>query len=214
MQMISTVFARKVVKVANDKLDKHALLRSFGIDPGVAPDLSEMMPDHSYYDLLELITEAGTNTDPFQLSAEASMRCDDYGALGLAWKSAPDLRSTYDRAARYARLMTSVSTYEIRDDGKHGDDALFILHRVGKPRPGLFISNEANIASIASYSRELTEEKFNPKLMYFQHKVPDDISAYERYFSCLYFEFRRIFLHIIRSFYYVDFNTYHLVRIY
>lgn len=194
MQMISTIFARKVVKAANDKLDKPALLSSFGIDPGAAPDLSEMMPDHSYYDLLEIIAESGSRTNPFQLRVGASMRCDDYGALGLAWKSASDLRSTYKRAVRYARLMTSVSTYEIRDDGV---DAFFILHRVGTPRPGLFISNEATIASIASFSRELTEGKFNPKSVYFQHKAPNDISAYERYFSCpVYFESELNALHI------------------
>ena len=197
MQMISTVFARKVLKVANDKLDKPALMKSFGIDAGVAPDLSEMMPYHSYYDLLEFIAEAGTNTDPFQLHAGASMRCDDYGALGLAWKSALDLRSTFERAVRYARLMTSVSTYEIRDDGV---DAFFILNRVGTPRPSLFISNEATMASITSFSRELTQGKFNPKSVYFQHKAPNDISAYERYFSCpVYFESELNALHISGS---------------
>ena len=44
------------------------------------------------------------------LRAGAAMRCDDYGAFGLAWKSATNLRGSYERAERHARVLTSVST--------------------------------------------------------------------------------------------------------
>ena len=43
------------------------------------------------------------------------MDADDYGAFGLAWKTAPTLRGSLQRAERYAQLLTSVAAYEVCD---------------------------------------------------------------------------------------------------
>ena len=39
----------------------------------------------------------------------ASMRCDDYGAFGLAFKSAVDLWGSFQRVERYGKVVTSIA---------------------------------------------------------------------------------------------------------
>jgi AraC-like DNA-binding protein len=109
------------------------------------------------------------------------MRTDDYGAFGLAWKTASTLRGSYQRAERYARVLTSVSTYEVEEtDG----GAYMHLHRQGDRRLGMRLSNEATIASIVSISREVYSGDFTPLEVHFKHTAPASIIAHEEYFGC------------------------------
>ncbi|MDJ0931610.1 AraC family transcriptional regulator ligand-binding domain-containing protein [Breoghania sp.] len=140
MAYVTSLFARKMIAASGDAVDGAALLRAAGLDPEGDPKV--MIPETSYYDLLESIAERIDVTD-LPVRGGASMRCDDYGALGLAWKAAPNLRGSFSRVERYARLWTSVVSYELRPD-PHG--ALFILHRSGPRRFGLRLSNETTLA--------------------------------------------------------------------
>ena len=145
-----------------------------------------MLPDIVYYAFLEKLSTVDKNPITLPLRAGAAMRCDDYGAFGLAWKSATDLRGSYKRAERYARVLTSVSTYEVE---RINEGAFMHLHRDGERRLGLRISNEATIASIASISREVSTKAFIPIAVYFKHSAPESIEEHEKYFGCpVYFE--------------------------
>jgi AraC-like DNA-binding protein len=109
------------------------------------------------------------------------MRPDDYGALGLAWKSAPTVRHSLERVERYCRLWTDNMAYEVRDD-EGGVD--FVLHRFGDRRLGLRLSNEATIASATSLIRQTSSTAFRPRAVYLRHEAPSVTSAHERYFGC------------------------------
>jgi hypothetical protein len=54
------------------------------------------------------------------------MRLDEYGGMGFAWKSAPNLRASWDRAERFAKVLTTTTTYEVREVEL---GAWLILHR-------------------------------------------------------------------------------------
>ena len=154
---ITSLFVWKVIRQVDPSLDTRALLESVGVDPDGAVDPSKMVADVDYYDFLERIAAGDPHAADLSLRVGASMRCDDYGAFGLAWKSAPNLRGSFERAARYARVLTSVSTYEVRDTD---DGVCFHLHRDGERRLGLRLSNEATIAgcvSICQSSRNRAE---------------------------------------------------------
>jgi AraC-like DNA-binding protein len=172
---------RKVLAAVDDRIDKDALLRSLGLDPGRPVDPARMIPDTDYYGFLEELT--GLDPDPvtIPLRAGAAMRCDDYGAFGLAWKSAPDLGGSYARAERYARVLTNVATYEVERVEK---GAFMHLHRDGPRRLGLRLSNEATIASIASISRQVVTREFRPLEVHFRHGAPRTTSEHEAYFGC------------------------------
>jgi len=180
MGVISSIFARKVVAAAKVDLDKTELLRSAGIDPDAAPELAQMVQETDYYTLLEKLANAEAGHPRFQIKSGASMRCEDYGAFGMAWKAAPNLRGSFERAERYSRLLTSVSTYTLQADD---NDAYLILHRDGHRR-GLQLSNEATLASITTISREVSVNAFNPRAVYFKHEAPPSIRDYEEFFGC------------------------------
>jgi AraC-like DNA-binding protein len=109
------------------------------------------------------------------------MRCDDYGAFGLAWKSATTLRGSFDRAERYGLVLTSVSVHEVESTV---GGAFLHLHREGERCLGLRLSNEATLASIASISREVASGPFRPQEVHLKHPAPDSVSAHEAYFGC------------------------------
>lgn len=182
MGAITSLFVRKVVRAAGDAVDQAALLRSIGLDPDGSADVAEMVADTAYYDLLERIAREIPDGTGLPLRAGASMECDDYGAFGLAWKTAPTLRGSFARAERYWRLLTSVAEYEVRPEGQVG--AWFILHRAGERRLGLRLSNEATLASVTSIIRQVSPGDFAPLEVHVKHPPPSSTSAHEAYFGC------------------------------
>ena len=185
MGQITLLFVRKVINEVDDSIDKDDLLRSLGIDPNNEPDSwmdpSHRVPDTAYYALLERIAAVDPHAITLPLRVGAAMRCDEYGAFGLAWKSAINLRGSYERAERYARMLTSVTTHtvEMTDSG-----AFMHLHREGERRLGMRISNEATLASIASISRQVSSKAFTPLAVYFKHPAPHTTACHDAYFGC------------------------------
>ena len=181
MGQITSLFVHKVIRQVDDSLDKGALLSSVGVDPDGAVDPSVMVTDADYYALLETIAQSDPNANDLPLRVGASMRCDDYGAFGLAWKSALNLRGSYERAERYARVLTSVSSYRVTD----AEEGVYMhLHREGERRLGLRLSNEATIASIAAISEEVSTGGFQAQAIYFSHSPPHSAIDHERHFGC------------------------------
>ena len=181
MGQITSLFVRKVIGEVDAAVDKAALLRSLGIEYGGPVDPARMIPAAKYYDLLEKLASVDRNGITLPLRVGAAMSCDDYSAFGLAWKSAPTLLESYERAERYARVLTSVSTYRVE---KVSQGAFMHLHRAGERRLGMRLSNEATIASVASISREVSSVGFSPLEVHFQHPAPDSVCEHEAYFSC------------------------------
>jgi hypothetical protein len=125
MGYVTSLFARKMVAAAGDGIDASTLLAVAGIDPDGPWAPKAMIPAAAYYDMLERIARQIDATD-LPVRVGATMRLDEYGALGLAFKAATTLGASYARVERYARLWTSVVEYELRPDPQ---GTLFILHR-------------------------------------------------------------------------------------
>lgn len=180
MGYITSLFARKMVAAAGEGIDASAFLAGAGLDPDGPWDPKVMIPAVTYYEMLEGIARQIDATG-LPVRGGASMRCDDYGALGLAWKAALDLRGSFSRVERYARLWTSVVRYELRPDPR---GTLFILHRPGERRLGMRLSNEATLASAVSLARQVSPEPFAPIEVLVQHPAPKSIATHEDWFGC------------------------------
>jgi AraC-like DNA-binding protein len=181
MGTVTSLFVRKMVAAAGPDVDQPELLRSVGLDPDGAADPKAMVADTGYYGLLERIASQSDVTD-LPLRTGASMRLDDYGALGLAFKAASTLGSSYARVARYARLWTSVVEYSLEPEG---ENTWFHLHRNGPRRLGLRLSNEATLASATAIAREASATgTFHPLEVHIRHSAPQVISDHEAYFGC------------------------------
>ena len=181
MGQITSLFIHKVIRQVDAELDQRALLESVGVDPDSPVDPKFMVADTDYYAFLETIARSDPNAIDLPLRVGATMRCEEYGAFGLAWKSALNLRGSCERAERYARVLTSVATYQVRD----AEEGIYMqLHRDGERRLGLHLSNEATIASIAAISQEVSTTEFQPLEIYFRHKAPRSTATHERHFGC------------------------------
>jgi AraC-like DNA-binding protein len=170
-----------MIQAAGESVDGPEMLRSVGLEPYEPLDVEERISDDAYYDLLERIATEMESAHELPLRVGPLMRPDDYGALGLAWKSAPTVRGSLERVERYCRLWTDNLTYEIdnRDDG-----ADFVVHRSGERRLGMRLSNEATLASATSLIRQTSSPRFRPSAVSLKHVAPRSISAHERYFGC------------------------------
>ncbi|MDJ0835172.1 MAG: AraC family transcriptional regulator [Acidobacteriota bacterium] len=186
MGYITSLFVRKVIQQVDENVDKKSIMMNVGVDPDGPVEPKKMVLDTDYYSFLEDIAAADPHVRTLPLRAGESMRCDDYGIFGLAWKSAVNLRGSYERAERYAKVLTNVSAYQVVEVD-HG--ALMHLHRDGERRLGMRLSNEATIASVTAISRQVSSTPFNPTAVFFKHAAPDDVSDHEAYFGCpVYFD--------------------------
>lgn len=180
MGQVTSLFARKVVGVAGDAVDARAVLASVGLDAEAPWDPKHMLDEDAYYGMIELMG-AQMDITPLPLSVGEAMRPDEYGALGLAWKAAPDLLGSFSRVARYWRLWTSFSQYALE---KADGGMLFVEHRDGARRLGMRISIEADLASGVSLCRQVSPEPFAPLSVYFKHAAPKTLEHHEAYFGC------------------------------
>lgn len=186
MGQITALFASKVLGIVDEHVDKDAMLRSIGVDPAGPIDPALMVSAEEYYAFLERLAAVDSDPTTLSLRAGAAMRCSDYGAFGLAFKSAVTLIGSYERAARYARVLTSVATYT----HEQSDAGMYVhVNREGERRLGMRISNEATIAAITAISREVSTVDFSPLAVYFKHPAPSGITDHEAYFGCpVYFD--------------------------
>ncbi|MFK7836714.1 MAG: AraC family transcriptional regulator [Sulfitobacter sp.] len=180
MGQVTSLFARKVVGVAGDAVDARAVLESVGLAADGPLDPKQMLEDDDYYGMIELMAEQMDIT-PLPLIVGEAMRPDEYGALGLAWKAAPNLLGSFSRVARYWRLWTSVTQYELEETDR---GMLYVQRREGLRRLGMRISIEATLASGVSLGRQVSPRPFSPIEVYFQHTAPKTIEHHETYFGC------------------------------
>ncbi|MCR8548269.1 AraC family transcriptional regulator [Salipiger sp. P9] len=180
MGYVTSLFARKVVAAADGGVDAAAMLASVGLAADEPFDAGRMVSAERYYDMLERLADQIDVTD-LPIRTGASMRLDEYGALGLAFKAATTLRASYARVERYARLWTSVVEYELRPAP---GGTLFILHRAGKRRLGMRLSNEATLASAVSIARQVCPVPLTPLEVLVRHPAPRSIAAHEDWFGC------------------------------
>lgn len=180
MGQVTSLFARKVVGVAGNAIDARAVLACAGIDADAEWDPKQMLDEADYYGMIELMAEQMDITSLPLIVGEA-MRPDEYGALGLAWKAAPNLLGSFSRVARYWRLWTSVTQYELEETVR---GMLYVQHRKGPRRLGMRISIEATSASAVSLGRQVSPRPFSPIEVMFQHPAPRTIEHHEAFFGC------------------------------
>ena len=175
MGEITSLFAHKVARQVSPGTDTRDVLKSLGLQPDGPVEPSQVVAAEAYYDFFAELARRDPDGLTLPLRVGASMRCDDYGAFGFAWKTATTLAGSYERAEQFGRRLTNVSTYTIETVPEGG---LLHLHRSGERHLGLRLSNEATLASVASISHEVS------RAVYFRHEAPARTIAHEAHFGC------------------------------
>lgn len=184
MGWISVVFVHKAINaVAGDPESpaREALYKSVGVDPEAPVDPKVMVPDADFFSLLERIAADTAHGRSVPVRIGATMRCDDYGAFGLAFKSAPDLLGSYRRVERFGKVVTSVANFRV----VHRDrNALLEIIPGQETRLGLTMTNELATAAATTISREVSQQSFTPTAVHFMHARPKDDTEQRALFRC------------------------------
>ncbi|MEM6413505.1 MAG: AraC family transcriptional regulator ligand-binding domain-containing protein [Pseudomonadota bacterium] len=181
MSQITSLYVYKVVAQASPGVQTDDLVKGLGLAPQGPIDPAQMVSSSAYYDFFAVLAERDPEGLILPLRIGAAMRSDEYGAFGLAWKSAPNLRGSYVRSVRYGHVLGSAETYSL---DKTADGLFFNLEKAGDGQPGMLLSNEASMSAVDKISKEVTTAEFVPNAVFFKHAARGDISVYENHFGC------------------------------
>lgn len=186
MGWISKLFVQKVIDAAGQlrglsSYERAALFRKAGVDARAPVDPKSMIADSDFFGLLERIAQDGPHGRSVAIWTGASMRCDDYGAFGLAFKSAADLAGSYRRVERFGKVVTSVSNFRLVPT-----DGSFLMEVIPDPRRrlGLTMTNELAVSAAVALSREVSSGAFAPAAVHLRASRPADERAYQAIFRC------------------------------
>ena len=181
MSVVSDRIIRRVVEVSRGPSPPSMLLSSAGISaepPAVADDVTLVSSD-VYYALLE---RCGADDPELPLRYGAAIRPEDFGAFGLALKTAHSVRGALERLARYILMVSDTLQYELRPEDTGG---VFVLSgRPGDARRGVQLANECAMAAIVSLLRQMADRPLVPTAVSLRHAGPADLTAHEVYFGC------------------------------
>ncbi len=189
MSQITSLYVYKVVSQASEGVETRDLVEGLGLAPDGPANSSQMVRSADYYDFFASLAERDLNGVALPLRVGAAMRCDEYGAFGLAWKSAPNLKGSFLRSERYGKVLGNAESYAIEpsDDG-----VFFRLDKDGDDRLGMLLSNEASMAAVVTICREASSAPFTPLGIFFKHAPRGDTAIYTQHFGCpVHFEARR-----------------------
>ena len=189
MADITSLYVYKVVGQASDGVETRDLVEALGLNPDGPVDPSQMVTSEDYYRFFAELTERDPDGLRLPLKIGAAMRIDEYGAFGLAWKSAPDLRGSFTRSERYGHVLGRAETYSMERTDK---DVFFSLDKAGDGRLGMLLSNEASLSAVVTISQEVSTAPFVPNGIFFKHAARGDLSVYAAHFGCpVHFEAER-----------------------
>ncbi len=181
MGEITSLYVHKVVGEASSGVATRDLVTGLGLDPDAPIDPARMVSSADYYRFFAALEARDPDGLMLPLRIGAAMRSDEYGAFGLAWKSATTLRGSFLRAERYARVLSSVEVYVVEPTA---EGAFFTLHKDGDGGRGMALSNEASLAAVAAISREVNAAPFTPLAIHFKHAARGSSAIYEAHFGC------------------------------
>lgn len=186
MSQITSLYVHKVLSHISAGVETHDLLQELGLTPDRPVDPKLMVPANQFYDFFASLAARDPDGLTLPLRIGATMNSDEYGAFGLAWKSAPNLRGSFARSERYGHVLGSAETYSLEQSN---DGWFFSLEKTGDGRLGMLLSNEASMSAVDVISKEVSTTRFMPLAIYFKHAPRGDISVYEEHFGCpVYFE--------------------------
>jgi AraC-like DNA-binding protein len=181
MTQITSLYVYKVVGQASVGVETRDLVEGLGLNPDGPIDPAQMVFSSDYYAFFAALVQRDPNGLELPLKIGASMHSDEYGAFGLAWKSAPNLRGSYVRSERYGRVLGSAEVYSL----EQSDEGVFYsLEKAGDGSLGMLLSNEASLSAVATISQEVTTAAFSPLAVFFKHALRGDVSVFTDHFGC------------------------------
>lgn len=177
MQYISVRLFKKVVDHA---LKEGMIPEDFAVLPTPISSLSDIqaVPADHFFELHELVDR--NLPVGFAVRVGQEMKIEDYGVLGLSWRTCSWAGEIFDRCERYFKLLSNTYLFKVE---KGEDISRVFLYR--KPyRRGVALSNEATLSATVVVLKAMTESDIAPVEVSFVHAAPVDQSIHNTIFKC------------------------------
>ncbi|MEO9484108.1 MAG: AraC family transcriptional regulator ligand-binding domain-containing protein [Ekhidna sp.] len=138
----------------------------------------QAIPADEFFAIHELLDE---KLGPgFSVRVGQQMKIEDYGVLGLSWRTCSWAGEIFERSERYFRLLSNMFIWQIEEAG---DLSHVHLNREAHRR-GLELSTEASLSATVVVLQAMTEKNILPIQVSFKHKPPKDLGSYQEAFQC------------------------------
>lgn len=146
--------------------------------PYYALERSQAVPADEFFELHEMLDE---RLGPgFSIRVGQQMKIEDYGVLGLSWRTCSWAGEIFERSERYFKLLSN--TYDFKVDKKEEYTDIYLLRE--PYRRGMQLSNEATLSATVVVLKAMTETNISPVKVSFKHRPPKDLSSYTNAFNC------------------------------
>ena len=116
----------------------------------------------------------------FSVRVGRQMKIEDYGVLGLSWRTCSYAGEIFARSKRYFKLLSNTYLFNV-EKGKN--TSTIYLNR--EPyRRGVELSNEATLSATVVVLKAMTESEISPTQVTFKHNAPKDLSSFRNAFNC------------------------------
>ncbi|WP_445384737.1 helix-turn-helix domain-containing protein [Robiginitalea sp. IMCC44478] len=139
---------------------------------------SSAFPSDQFFALHEL---ADSKLQPgFSLRVGLATKIEDYGVLGLSWKTCSWAGEIFERCDRYFSILSDTYVFKI-----HKSEGFRKILLLREPyRKGVKLSNEASFAGIVSVIKKITEKEIIPYQVNFSHSIIHPLDLYRQAFQC------------------------------
>ena len=177
MNYISVSLYRKLIEYA---LTEGMMIEDFKDLPIPYNTLHEVQAvpaDHFFqlHERLDLTLGPG-----FSVRVGQEMKIEDYGVLGLSWRTCSKAGEIFERSERYFKLLSNTYVFKVKKDQNHSHIHLFR----DAHRRGVELSNEATFSAIIVVLSAMTEQEISPIGVSFKHNPPSDLKSYHDAFKC------------------------------
>ncbi len=116
----------------------------------------------------------------FSIRVGQEMKIDDYGVLGLSWRTCSKAGEIFERCERYFFMLSNTYVFKVI----RGEEFSQIQLNRKAYRRGVALSNEATFSATVVVLQAMTETNIGPVQVAFQHGPPQDLSSYTTGFKC------------------------------
>ena len=138
----------------------------------------QAVPAENFFELHEILDmKLGPG---FSVRVGQQMKIEDYGVLGLSWRTCSWAGEIFDRSERYFKLLSNTYVFKV----EKGEQTSTVYLNREPHRRGLELSNEATISATVVVLQAMTEKEIAPTKVTFKHGAPAKLTDYERAFNC------------------------------
>lgn len=138
----------------------------------------QAVPADEFFELHEKLEKSlGSG---FSVRVGQQMKIEDYGVLGLSWRTCTKAGEIFERSERYFKLLSNTYVFRVEKDQ---DLSNVLLFREGYRR-GIELSNEATFSATVVVLKATTETDISPVAVSFSHDPPADMKSYHDSFQC------------------------------